>query len=129
MKPIRSFYQPSGLISIISWSWVVALGLLALIIQLEVTHFNIWTAGLLGIFIIVTYLSIYRRRVYLIDDTLFLGHIFYRYDSVEIKQLKNIKLSRHQLKFDVNGMTREYFITKNFKNVLEKRLVEKDIKI
>lgn len=127
MKPIRSFYQPSGLISIISWSWVLAIGLLSLIIQLEVTHFNIWTAILLIFFIVAIYLSIYRRKVYLIDDTLFLGHIFYRYDSVEINQLKNIKLAKHKLTFEVKGMVHEYFITSNFKNAFETRLAEKDI--
>lgn len=115
MKPIKSFYQPSGLMWIISWSWVAAIGLISLIIQLEITHFNFWTGVTLIIFVIALILSIFRRRVYLIDDRLYIGRIFYHYDSIDLTGLEAFSFGKqHRFTFTKNGHEHSYLLQTKF---------------
>ncbi|MCM0598970.1 EbsA family protein [Periweissella fabalis] len=115
MKPVKSFYQPSGLMWIISWSWVAAIGLLSLIIQLEITHFNFWTGVTLIIFIVALVLSILRRRVYLIDERMYIGRIFYHYDSIDLRNLEAYSFGKqHRFTFTKNGHEHSYLLQNKF---------------
>lgn len=115
MKPVKSFYQPSGLMWIISWSWVAAIGLLSLIIQLEITHFNFWTGVTLIIFIVALVLSILRRRVYLIDERMYIGRIFYHYDSIDLRNLEAYSFGKqHCFTFTKNGHEHSYLLQNKF---------------
>lgn len=115
MKPVKSFYQPSGLMWIISWSWVAAVGLISLIIQLEITHFNFWTGVTLIIFIVALILSIFRRRVYLIDDRLYIGRIFYHYDSIDLANLEAVSFGKkYRFTFTKNGQEHSYLLQTKF---------------
>lgn len=125
MKPIKSFYQPNGLMWIISWSWVAAIGLVSLIIQLEITHFNFWTGLTLILFIIAIFLSVFRRRVYLLDNKLYLGRIFYHYDIVNLSELEDYKIGKkNDIELTINGEKYQYLFQKKFFNKL-KEIIEK----
>lgn len=128
MKPIKSFYQPSGLMWIISWSWVAAIGLISLIIQLEITHFNFWTGLTLLIFIIAICLSIVRRRVYLLDDRLFIGRIFYHYDSVDLNEITSYQIGKqNQVMLVFNGQEHSYLFEKKFRTQLQQSLINNEL--
>lgn len=128
LKPIKSFYQPSGLMWIISWSWVAAIGLISLIIQLEITHFNFWTGVTLIIFLVALVLSVYRRRVYLLEDRLYIGRIFYHYDSVDLEDVEDYRIGKkHHVMLVVNGQQHNYLLQTKFLNQLKNDLVLKDL--
>ncbi len=42
---MKGFYQPAGVVGLVGWAWILMIALFSLIMQLEVTHFNVWTGG------------------------------------------------------------------------------------
>lgn len=110
MKPIRSFYQPSGLMCIVSWSWMLCLGLLSLIIQLEITHVNFWSVIIFVLFVLFVVVAIKRRTIYIDKNRLFLGRMFYHFDTVALNQLEDVVITKHKIKFTLNGETNQYFV-------------------
>ncbi|QBO37190.1 hypothetical protein EQG49_12355 [Periweissella cryptocerci] len=95
---------------IVSWSWVLCIGLLSLIIQLEITHFNFWSAVTLVLFILLVITAIKRRTIYVDNNKLFLGRMFYHFDTVDLAQLKDVVFTKHQIKFTLNGERYQYYV-------------------
>lgn len=95
---------------IVSWSWMLCLGLLSLIIQLEITHVNFWSVIIFVLFVLFVVVAIKRRTIYIDKNRLFLGRMFYHFDTVALNQLEDVVITKHKIKFTLNGETSQYFV-------------------
>lgn len=64
------FYQPDIPTSIICWSFTGIVFLISMLLWLEITVFQIWTVVVLILFVIITAVQLYFRRLVFMDDKL-----------------------------------------------------------
>ncbi len=102
---MKGFYQPAGVVGLVGWAWILMIALFSLIMQLEVTHFNVWTGGLLIVFFVVAGFAIFRRRVE-IDDAGF-AHFTQLFSpqrlSVRITGLHQVQFTKNAILLQYNG--------------------------
>ncbi|MDR3191191.1 MAG: EbsA family protein [Lactobacillaceae bacterium] len=123
---MKGFYQPAGIVGLVSWAWILMVGLFALIMQLEVTHFNEWTALALIVFVALVIFAILRRGVE-IDEQGFI-HFYQLFSvqrlSIRISGMKNVQFTKRGLLFTYNGDQYYYLVSKNVRTTLQKSIGE-----
>lgn len=94
------FYQPELAKTVILWSWTFCLLLSSLLLWLEITTLQIWTIILFVIFLIVSVIQIFSRKLIIDDKHIKLTKVIRKYnETIEISEIKKVKLRRFGLSF------------------------------
>lgn len=94
------FYQPKLAKTVILWSWTFCLLLSSLLLWLEITTLQIWTIVLFVIFLIVSVIQIFSRKLIIDDKHIKLTKVIRKYnETIEISEIKKVKLRRFGLSF------------------------------
>ncbi|MCZ2492624.1 hypothetical protein LABALGNA3A7_00330 [Dellaglioa algida] len=94
------FYQPELAKTVILWSWTFCLLLSSLLLWLEITTLQIWTIVLFVIFLIVSVIQIFSRKLIIDDKHIKLTKVIRKYnETIEISEIKKVKLRRFGLSF------------------------------
>ncbi len=94
----RLFYQPDIPTSVICWSFTLIVFFISMLLWLEITIFQIWTALVLGLFVILVVIQLWRRFITLEDDTVVL-HTLIPQNTKRIKfaKIQAVTVRRGQL--------------------------------
>ncbi|MCZ2490979.1 EbsA family protein [Dellaglioa carnosa] len=94
------FYQPELAKTVILWSWTFCLLLSSLLLWLEITTLQIWTIVLFVIFLIVSVIQIFSRKLIIDDKHIKLTKVIRKYnETIDISEIKKVKLRRFGLSF------------------------------
>lgn len=94
------FYQPELAKTVILWSWTFCLLLSSLLLWLEITTLQIWTIILFVIFLIVSVIQIFSRKLIIDDKHIKLTKVIRKYnETIDISEIKKVKLRRFGLSF------------------------------
>lgn len=115
----KFFYQPDIPTSIICWSFTGMLFLLSMLLWLEITVFQIWTALTFILFLIVCLIQLWMRQIILTNDKVVLrAVILFNNKEFQRTDLKEVTLTKHGLKFATKYQTYQVLMTakqaKNF---------------
>ena len=124
---MKGYYQPSGLVGWVNLAWILMFALLALVMQLEVTHFNVWTALLLVGFIIIALITVYRRRVELAEDNqvLLVGQLgSVHMIKMPLNELKYVQFTKRGVVFHFDGENYAWWLSKKMRLQLQAQLKE-----
>ena len=96
----KNFYcQPNIPNAITCWSYTFMIFLLSLFLWLEITVFQIWTALTFILFVIVTLIQLFFRRVVVTDEKIILKCVLgFNNKEITKKELKNIEMTKCQLR-------------------------------
>ncbi|TYC50221.1 pore-forming protein [Weissella muntiaci] len=125
---MKGYYQPAGIVGWVNWAWVCMLALLALIMQLEVTKFNVWTAGFLFAFILAAWIMIRRRKMEIIEDNSAirmkqLGSLHNVY--MPIADMKYVQFTKRGVLFSFEGENYNLWLNRRFHRQLTDLFKEK----
>jgi len=122
---MKGYYQPAGVVGLVNWAWILMVGLAALIMQLEVTHFNVWTAVLLIAFIVLILFTILRRKLMVDGNFVYLTQLFSSTRlSVHIDEIEHAQFTRRGLIFDYNGDSYNVVLSSKVRNAIKEKLGE-----
>ncbi|MDR3242161.1 MAG: EbsA family protein [Lactobacillaceae bacterium] len=122
---MKGYYQPAGVVGLVNWAWILMVGLAALIMQLEVTHFNVWTAVLLISFIALMLFTILRRKLMVDGNFVYLTQLFSSTRlSVHIDEIEHAQFTRRGLIFDYNGDSYNVVLSSKVRNAIKEKLGE-----
>ncbi|GAK31665.1 hypothetical protein WOSG25_130170 [Weissella oryzae SG25] len=120
---MKGYYQPAGLVGWVNWAWIFMLALLALIMQLEVTKFNVWTAGFLLAFILSAWIVIRRRKLELVEENQImhmrqLGSVHTM--NMPITEMKYVQFTKRSILFSFEGENYNLWLSPRFYKKLRK---------
>ncbi len=96
----RFYYQPDLPTSITCWSYTGMVFLFSMLLWLEITVFQIYTAVFLVIFLIAAILQIARRMIVLEDDGVAVRTVFsMNAKKIAYDDILNVEVEKHGLVF------------------------------
>ena len=96
----RFYYQPDLPTSITCWSYTVMAFLFSMLLWLEITVFQIYTAIVFMIFLIAAILQIARRKIVLEDDGVAIKTVFsMNAKKISYDDILNVEVEKHGLVF------------------------------
>ncbi|MHC9536427.1 EbsA family protein [Dellaglioa sp. BT-FLS60] len=97
------FYQPELAKTVILWSWTFCLFLSSLFLWLEITTLQIWTIILFILFLFVSVIQIFSRKLIIDDKNIKLTKVIRRHnETIVISEIKKVKIRRYGLSFYLN---------------------------
>lgn len=94
----KYYYQPNIAVSVISWSYTGIIFLIAMLLWLEITVLQIWTLLVLALFLFLTGVQIWRRRVEVTEKGLiFRSVISFNDVALGWKKIHEMEYRHHQL--------------------------------
>lgn len=100
----RYFYQPNLTTAIIDWCWTLMVLIIAIIIWLEITHFQWISACLIALFVILAFLNILRRTVVITPSKMVYSRILQKdFLTIPLKDVRQPIFTKHTLTMTVNG--------------------------
>ncbi|SEM48925.1 hypothetical protein SAMN05216431_103107 [Ligilactobacillus sp. WC1T17] len=118
----KVFYcQPDVATSVTCWSYTGMLFLLSLLLWLELTVFQIWTAISFLLFVLVAGIQLYKRRLVLTDDSVeFQTVLSFNNKKIRYQDIKDVEL----LKNGINITGKNAIITVVLKRKNAKKIYE-----
>ncbi|MDF7626883.1 EbsA family protein [Lactobacillaceae bacterium L1_55_11] len=115
------FYQPIDIFGQLFWIWWAILTMLGVIAWSETMYaLQLWPILYLAVMAIIGVLGVTRRRLYLKDTTLFIGHILrFDYDQFDLSQPQNWQLEGQRLTLIRGDRRRVYWVNKRFAGQLK----------
>lgn len=96
----RFYYQPDLPTSITCWSYTGMVFLFSILLWLEITVFQVYTAIVFVIFLIATILQITRRKIVLEDDGVAIKTVFsMNAKKISYDDILNVEVEKHGLAF------------------------------
>lgn len=96
----RFYYQPDLPTSITCWSYTGMFFLFSMLLWLEITVFQIYTAIVFAIFLIAAILQIARRKIVLEDDGVAIKTVFsMNAKKISYDDILNVEVEKHGLAF------------------------------
>lgn len=96
----RFYYQPDLPTSITCWSYTGMVFLFSMLLWLEITVFQIYTAIVFVIFLIAAILQITRRKIVLEDDGVAIKTVFsMNAKKISYDDILNVEVEKHGLAF------------------------------
>lgn len=96
----RFYYQPDLSTSITCWSYTGMVFLFSMLLWLEITVFQIYTAIVFVIFLIASILQIARRKIVLEDDGVAIKTVFsMNAKKISYDDILNVEVEKHGLAF------------------------------
>ena len=94
----KFYYQPDLATSIICWSFTGMIFLSSLLLWLEITVFQIWTALTFILFVLVSIVQILRRQVLLNEQVLLLRAVVsFNNKEIPLNELNKVKKTKYGL--------------------------------
>jgi heme exporter protein D len=115
---MKGYYQPAGLVGWVNWAWILMIALFSLIMQLEVTAFNVWTAVSLAAFLLITVVTIMRRRIILNDDETEIRMTQFgsvHTDLLPVAELAHVQFTKHGMLFSHDGEMYNVLVSKKMR--------------
>ncbi|MCM0582068.1 hypothetical protein H9L19_06565 [Weissella diestrammenae] len=126
---MKGHYQPAGMVGMVNWAWILMIGLAALIMQLEVTHINVWSVTLLFVFLITLTIAILRRKIIVDKQYIHLTQLFSASRlSVRLSEVEHVQFTRHGVLFDYNDDAYNILLSTKMRQLLKEKLGEQDDK-
>ena len=120
---MNGYYQPAGLIGWVNWLWILMIALFGLIMQLEVTHLNVWTYGAVAAFIVIALLTYFRRRVALTKEALWILPMFgVHTDKFRFSEMAHVQFTKRTILFSYDGEHYSFWMNQRFLNNLKKEI-------
>lgn len=120
---MRGFYQPAGLSGLVNWAWILMVGLLALILQLEFITFNWWTMLATLLFVFLVAVVILRRRIDVNVNYIHFRQLFsFNRLSIRFDGMKHVQPTRYGMMFDYNDNSYNMLISKKVRTQILKQL-------
>lgn len=120
---MKGYYQPAGLLGLINWLWVIMIAMFALVMQLEVTHLNIWTIIATIIFVFVALLTYFRRQVTLSTDAILIMPMFgVHTEKIRFNEMQQVQFTKRTVIFSYEDERYSYWMNKKFLNQLQKEI-------
>ncbi|KRN75753.1 hypothetical protein IV73_GL000252 [Weissella kandleri] len=120
---MRGFYQPAGLSGLVNWAWILMVGLLALILQLEFITFNGWTMLATLLFVFLVAVVILRRRIDVNVNYIHFRQLFsFNRLSIRFDGMKHVQPTRYGMMFDYNDNSYNMLISKKVRTQILKQL-------
>ncbi|MHB9648466.1 EbsA family protein [Weissella paramesenteroides] len=120
---MKGYYQPAGLIGWVNWLWILMIALFGLIMQLEVTHLNVWTYGAVAAFIVIALLTYFRRRVALTKEALWILPMFgVHTDKFRFSEMAYVQFTKRTILFSYDGEHYSFWMNQRFLNNLKKEI-------
>lgn len=120
---MKGYYQPAGLLGWVNWLWILMIAMFALVMQLEVTHLNVWTIGAVVVFITVALLTYFRRRVALATDALWILPTFgVHTDKFRFSEMSHVQFTKRTVLFSYDGEYYNFWMNRRFLNSLRKEI-------
>ena len=118
----KVFYcQPDVATSVTCWSYTGMLFLFSLLLWLELTVFQIWTAISFLLFVLVAGIQLYKRRLVLTDDSVeFQTVLSFNNKKIRYQDIKDVEL----LKNGINITGKNAIITVVLKRKNAKKIYE-----
>lgn len=121
------YYQPDLPTSITCWSYTGMVFLLSMIIWLEITVFQVYTAAVFVIFVIAAALQVLRRKVVVTDDAVELTTVFSMNSTrMAMKDITGLELREHGLVFESRHRRSAVLMRKNAAQELYEVLKDND---
>ena len=96
----RFYYQPDLPTSITCWSYTGMVFLFSMLLWLEITVFQVYTAIVFVIFLIAAILQITRRKIVLEDDGVAIKTVFsMNAKKISYDDILNVEVEKHGLAF------------------------------
>ena len=96
----RFYYQPDLPTSITCWSYTWMAFLFSMLLWLEITVFQVYTAIVFVIFLIAAILQITRRKIVLEDDGVAIKTVFsMNAKKISYDDILNVEVEKHGLAF------------------------------
>lgn len=126
---MKGYYQPAGLVGWVNWAWIIMIALFSLIMQLEVTHFNIWTGMSLALFIIIAMITYFKRTVVLdanaktirLDQPLSMHTV-----AMSLAACEYVQFTKHTILFNYDGESYHLWLSRKLHTELQMILRRKD---
>lgn len=120
---MRGLYQPAGLSGLVNWAWILMVGLLALILQLEFITFNWWTILVTLLFVLLVAFVIVRRRIDVNANYIHFRQLFsFNRLSIRFDGMEHVQPTRHGIIFDYNDNSYNMVISKKVRTQILKKL-------
>ena len=98
------FYQPDMTTAIINWCWVLLILVVGIIIAFEYTYFQWVTATFIGVFLIISGLSIFRRTLVVTPTKLVFSRVLQgQFMTIPIKDIRQPVFTNHTMTITVHG--------------------------
>ncbi|WP_035421654.1 EbsA family protein [Fructilactobacillus florum] len=102
----KFLYQPQLLTSCIYWSWTLIVLFVGIIIWLEITHFQNITLAFLGLFLLLCWLQIYFRRIYITKDEIEIHRVLNPFGKkIKISDIHHVSAKRNTVRFETDKKT------------------------
>ncbi|MFT8424001.1 MAG: EbsA family protein [Liquorilactobacillus sp.] len=106
----KFWYQPDIATSVICWSFTFMILLLSILLWLEITVFQIWTAVVFIIFCVVVLIQIFFRWIEISDEKLIVHTIIpQNTKKFELASIENVRMARYGINITVKNQ-KYYFI-------------------
>ncbi|USS86662.1 EbsA family protein [Fructilactobacillus cliffordii] len=121
----KFLYQPQPTTSIICWSWTLIVLLVGVIIWLEITQFQNITFMFFLVFVALTWIQIYFRKMLVWSDTIEIRQVLNPFGKkISLQSISRVRAQRNSIAFNAGGRRYKFLLPANSVIELEELLTK-----